>query len=260
MSEFSVCVIIPAAGRSERFGGEKISQEIGGRPMLLRTVEIFTRRPEVTCVIVAAPPDGMEEFMSRFGAQLGFHGVKVVPGGRAERWETVSLALAHVPDGVTHVAVHDAARPCASDELVSRVFDAAQVAPAVIPGDPVRATLKRVSAKLVSAAADDAIADAILGDAGRESAQGRVVEETIPRDRVVAVQTPQVFEVGLLRRAYAQPSLDGVTDDAMLVERLGEPVLVVDGEVRNIKVTTREDLLVARAFASMPTSAAPRQW
>ena len=260
MSEFSVCVIIPAAGRGERFGGEKISQEIGGRPMLLRTVEIFTRRPEVSSVIVAAPPDGMDAFTARFGAQLGFHGVKVVPGGRVERWETVSLALAHVPEGVTHVAVHDAARPCASDELVSRVFEAARIAPAVIPGDPVRATLKRVSAQMVSAAADDAIADAILGDAGREGAQGRLVEETIPRERVVAVQTPQVFEIGLLRRAYAQPGLAGVTDDAMLVERLGEPVLVVDGEVRNIKVTTREDLLVARAFAAMPASAAPRQW
>jgi 2-C-methyl-D-erythritol 4-phosphate cytidylyltransferase len=66
--------------------------------------------------------------------------------------------------------------------------------------------------------------------------------------------------LSLLRRAYAQPDLAGVTDDAMLVERLGEPVLVVDGEVRNIKVTTREDLLIARAFATMPTAAAPRQW
>jgi 2-C-methyl-D-erythritol 4-phosphate cytidylyltransferase len=260
VSDFSVCVIIPAAGRGERFGGEKISQEIGGRPMLLRTVEIFTRRPEVSCVIVAAPPDGMEEFASRFGAQLGFHGVKVVAGGRVERWETVSLALAHVPDGVTHVAVHDAARPCASDDLVSRVFEAARIAPAVIPGDPVRATLKRVSADAVSAAADDAIADAILGDAGSAAAKGRLVEETVPRDRVVAVQTPQVFELSLLRRAYAQVGLGGVTDDAMLVERLGEPVLVVDGEARNIKVTTREDLVLARAFASMPSPAAARQW
>lgn len=260
MSDFSVCVIIPAAGRGERFGGEKVSQEIGGRPMLLRTVEIFTRRPEVSSVIVAAPPDGMDAFASRFGAQLGFHGVKVVPGGRVERWETVSLALEHVPEGATHVAVHDAARPCTSDELVSRVFDAARIAPAVIPGEPVRATLKRVSAGQVAAAADDAIADAILGDAGRDAAQGRMVEVTISRERVVAVQTPQVFEVSLLRRAYAQPDLAGVTDDAMLVERLGEPVLVVDGEVRNIKVTTKEDLLIARAFATMPTAAAPRQW
>ncbi len=260
MSDFSVCVIIPAAGRGERFGGEKVSQEIGGRPMLLRTVEIFTRRPEVSSVIVAAPPDGMDAFASRFGAQLGFHGVKVVPGGRVERWETVSLALEHVPEGATHVAVHDAARPCTSDELVSRVFDAARIAPAVIPGEPVRATLKRVSAGQVAAAADDAIADAILGDAGRDAAQGRMVEETISRERVVAVQTPQVFELSLLRRAYAQPDLAGVTDDAMLVERLGEPVLVVDGEVRNIKVTTKEDLLIARAFATMPTAAAPRQW
>jgi 2-C-methyl-D-erythritol 4-phosphate cytidylyltransferase len=260
VSDFSVCVIIPAAGRGERFGGEKVSQEIGGRPMLLRTVEIFTRRPEVSSVIVAAPPDGMDAFASRFGAQLGFHGVKVVPGGRVERWETVSLALEHVPEGATHVAVHDAARPCTSDELVSRVFDAARIAPAVIPGEPVRATLKRVSAGQVAAAADDAIADAILGDAGRDAAQGRMVEETISRERVVAVQTPQVFELSLLRRAYAQPDLAGVTDDAMLVERLGEPVLVVDGEVRNIKVTTKEDLLIARAFATMPTAAAPRQW
>lgn len=250
MSEFSVCVIIPAAGKGQRFGGDKIGQEIGGRPMLLRTVEIFARRPEVAGVIVGAPPDDMEGFLSRYGAQLGFHGVRVVPGGRLERWETVSLALAHVPAEATHVAVHDAARPCASDELISRVFDAARVAKAVIPGEPVRATLKRVGTETVAAAEDDALADAILGGAGREAAQGRLVEATIPRERIVAVQTPQVFDAELLRRAYAQKDLSGVTDDASLVERLGEPVLVVDGEARNIKVTTRDDLQLARLLVS----------
>ena len=250
MSEFAVAVVIPAAGRSTRFGlGDKVSQDVCGRPMLLRTVEIFARRDDVRAIVVAAPPDEIDAFRDRWGAQLGFHGARIVPGGRVERWETVRNALEAVPEECTHVAVHDAARPAATDALVSRVFDAARVHDAVIPGDPVTSTLKRVSEETVEADASEAVADLILGDfAADVRPRGRRVVGTVPRERLVAVQTPQVFRAHLLRRAYAQDGLEGATDDAMLVERLGEPVIVVDGDPRNVKVTTAADLDLVRAI------------
>lgn len=244
---FEVGVIIPAAGQSTRFGSDKLGQDLGGRPLLLRTVELFTRRDEVRCIVVAAPPNALEEFRSRYGAQLGFHGVRIVAGGATDRWESVRNALAAIDESCTHIAVHDAARPAASEGLLARVFDAARVAPAVIPGDPISATLKRITEESFAAAPDEEVADAILGTEGREATRGHRVVETVDRTRVVAVQTPQIFEASLLRRAYAQDNLAGATDDSMLVERLGSPVLVVAGEARNIKVTTQSDLALVRA-------------
>lgn len=244
-----ICAIIPAAGASRRFGaGDKLAQDLGGRSLLLRTVELFTKRDEVTSIVVAAPPDDLDGFREKYGAPLSFHGVRIVPGGRVERWETVKLALAAVPDDATHVAVHDAARPGASDELIDRVLEAAKVHPAVIPGLTVTSTVKRVSEATVSAAEDDALASAILGEAGREGTSARLVEATLPRDRLVLVQTPQVFEVDLLRRAYAEADPSGTTDDSMVIERLGERVVVVEGDPRNIKVTTPDDLAMIRSI------------
>ena len=247
-----VCVIVPAAGSSRRYGMDKLGQDLGGRALLLRTVELFTKRDEVRSIVVAAPPDDLEGFRDRFGAQLGFHGVRIGPGGRVDRWETVRNALDAVPDDATHVAVHDAARPGASDELIGRVFEAAKVHPAVIPGLPVADTLKRVGEQAVRAEEEDAVADLILGESAESAtSKGRFVEATIDRSNLVAVQTPQVFEIGLLRRAYAQPDLSGATDDAGLVERLGERVLVVDGELRNLKITVPADLALMRTMLGM---------
>jgi len=242
-------VIIAAAGKSSRFGaGDKLSQDLGGRPVLLRTVEAFTKRDEVAAIVVAGPPDDMEGFRARFGPALGFNGAKIVEGGRTERWESIARAIQALPDDITHIAVHDGARPCVGNDLLGRIFAAAEVAPAVVPGVPVRDTLKRVGDATVSAAADDAIADFILGDVGKASTSGRPVVETVSREGLVAVQTPQVFDAALLRRAYATAELAGTTDDASVVERLGEPVLVVEGDARNIKITTEEDLQLVRAL------------
>jgi len=255
MSVMQVSVIIPAAGASSRFGLDKLGQDLGGRALLLRTVELFTKRDEVREIIVAGPPDGLDDFRDRHGAQLGFHGVRIVPGGRVERWETVRNALQAVSPDATHVAVHDAARPGTSPELLDRVFEAAKVHAAVIPGLAVADTLKRVGEGTVRAEEEDAIADMILGDAGEvTTATARVVEATLDRARVVAVQTPQVFRAELLHRAYAQPDLSGATDDAGLVERLGEPVMVVDGEFRNLKVTVPEDLALMRTILGLKAS------
>ena len=85
MTAMHVSVIIPAAGSSRRYGMDKLGQDLGGRAMLLRTVELFTKRDEVRSIVVAGPPDDLETFRERFGAPLSFHGVRIVEGGRTER-------------------------------------------------------------------------------------------------------------------------------------------------------------------------------
>ncbi|MCP4795783.1 MAG: hypothetical protein GY885_06445, partial [Phycisphaeraceae bacterium] len=228
---------------------------------LLRSIEPFTKRDDVDAVIVAGPPEDLDAFRDRYGSQLGFLGGTVVAGGRLERWETVRNALEAVPEGCTHVAIHDAARPLVDEALIGRVFEAATCFDAVVPGVPVRDTLKRGDHEVVEGAARDATVDSILGigedeaspDLGHQIAARRIVG-TVDRTDLWRMQTPQVFTVDLIRRAYAQADLEGATDDAMLVERLGEPVMIVEGSERNLKVTTAEDLVVARAIAGAGSS------
>lgn len=209
-------------------------------------------RSGVEQILLAVNPDHVADFKFRWGDKLGFHGVKVIPGGRADRWETVLKALEVVDESCTHVAVHDGARALTGDALIRRVFEAATRYPAVIPALPVDATLKQVRGcdPAVEEPAD--AADAILGPPAAAVAVQRVVK-TVDRSSLVAAQTPQVFEIGLIRRAYARIAAGGldtasVTDDASLVEALGEPVYVVDGETTNIKITRAEDLELAAAI------------
>jgi 2-C-methyl-D-erythritol 4-phosphate cytidylyltransferase len=254
----NVCVIIPAAGRSTRFGeSDKLAQDLGGRSVLLRTVEAFTKCDQVRSIIVAGPPDAFEDFRNRYGPTLGFHGASVVEGGRNHRWETVRNALQAVPDDATHVAVHDAARPGVSKDVLDRVFQAAEKLDAVIPVVPISGTIKQVGdvAADVGGNDDDALADLILGDEGRVSIPARQVIKTIDRSGLVEVQTPQVFKLELIRRAYSQSNLDGATDDAELVERLGEAVHAVEGDPRNIKITHPADLKLIRAILGVQAAA-----
>ena len=244
----NVTAIICAAGRSERFAPgtqkNKLEQNLGGRPVFMRSLEALANRPEVGRIIVAANPDSVDDFRFRHGDALGIRGAVILAGGTIARWETVKNALAELPDDSTHVAIHDAARPCLSDELIDRLFEAAKMFDAVIPGVPVADTLKRASEATEAATEDDPIASAILGDAGGSKTEARQVEETVSRERLFAVQTPQVFARALIERAYRQDDLDS-TDDAMLIERLGEPVRIVEGDPLNIKITTEVDLKLA---------------
>ena len=245
-----ITVIIAAAGLSRRFGEQdKLAQDLGGRAMLLRTVEIFTKREEVGGIIVASPPEDFDAFKDKFAATLGFHGARIVRGGTVDRWESIRNALAEVPETATHIAVHDAARPGVSGKLLDRLFAAARTLPAVIPAVDVAGTVKRVSPEVTEVNEDeDAVADLILGESSRSTIATRTVQATVDRVNLVEVQTPQVFEASLLRRAYAQEDLAGATDDASLVERLGEAVSVIEGERANIKVTAPEDLTLMRAI------------
>lgn len=248
-----LAVIIPAAGASSRYaasGGvrSKIDEDLGGRPVLHRTVELFTNHDAVFTIIVAGPAEAYGEFILRHGDKLGLLGVKVCKGGATHRWETVRNALALVPDDATHIAVHDAARPCASSELIDRLLAAAEKHAAVIPGVDVPDTIKRVSPSEARQKEIDPL-DAILSGGG-DRTKVRLVEETVSRERLVLVQTPQVFSAKLLRRAYEQSDLTS-TDDASLVERLGEPVAVIEGDPRNIKITRPSDLELARRILGL---------
>ena len=248
----NLTVIIPAAGASSRYtasGGmrHKLEEDIAGRAVLYRTLEIFTKRSDVHAIIVAGPYDNeaFEEFRERHGPKLGFYGAKLCKGGQTHRYESVQAALAEIESDCTHVAIHDAARPCASQRLIDRVLEAAQSHDAVIPAIAVGDTVKRTEP------ADDAgevdPLDAILGDQGKVNPSYARVTGTLDRTGLVLVQTPQVFRRSLLERAYAQPDLSS-TDDAGLIERLGEPVIVVEGEARNLKITHAADLDIARAL------------
>jgi 2-C-methyl-D-erythritol 4-phosphate cytidylyltransferase len=158
-----------------------------------------------------------------------------------------------IPADSTHIAIHDAARPGVSSEVLDRVFEAARTLKAVIAAVPINATIKRVEAESVDVRStdDDVIADLILGDAGKVAVNARKVLQTVDRSNLVEVQTPQVFEINLLRRAFAQTNLQGVTDDAEAVERLGEAVYMVEGDARNIKITRAADLSLMRAILNI---------
>ncbi len=260
-----IAVIIPAAGSGERYRQaepdrpvfSKLDEDLGGRPVLQRTVELFTKHDLVSAIIVAGPhdPARFDEFKQRHGDKLGLMGVTLCPGGKTHRYETVAAALARVPKDATHAAVHDAARPCTPPELIDRLFEAAEKHAAVVPGVDVGDTLKRVAPGVIEDKDPDPLA-AILGasaSTGRPAL--RAVEATIDRERVVRIQTPQVFERSLLVRAYAQKDLSS-TDDAQLVERLGERVLVLTGDPRNVKITVPADLQLARAILGVAGSQA----
>lgn len=252
-----IAVIIPAAGSSSRFNtGEdsildprsKLDEDLGGRPVLQRTVELFTNRPEVGAIIVAGPFDesAFARFELRHGDKLALLGAMLCRGGKTHRYETVKAAIGHVPADATHIAVHDAARPVTPAELIDRLFELASRHDAVVPAIEATDTLKRLDREPVPDAPLDPAA-AILGLGSDKPSDLRRVEATVDRSNLVFVQTPQVFEAGLLRRAYAQSDLD-CTDDATLVERLGGAVVVVPGDARNLKITRPADVPLVRAI------------
>jgi 2-C-methyl-D-erythritol 4-phosphate cytidylyltransferase len=230
MDKFAV--ILPAAGKSKRFGDpkqKKIYAELDGRAVWLRSIEPFINRDDVAQTIVVIDPDDRELFERRFRASVAFLNIKVLDGG-AERVDSVARALEAVDSDCEFIAVHDAARPCLTQELIDAVFNAARETGAALLAVPVADTLKRAGAD-------------------------RKVTETIPRAGLYAAQTPQVFRRELLMRAYANRARVGndITDDAQLVEAIGHACQIVEGAPWNIKITTRDDLrLAAAVLQAMP--------
>jgi 2-C-methyl-D-erythritol 4-phosphate cytidylyltransferase len=219
-------VILPAAGRSSRFGDpkqKKVFAELDGRAVWLRAVEPFVNRDDVAQTIVVIAPEDRELFERRFRPSVAFMDIRVIDGG-AERSDSVALALEAVDPSCEFVAIHDAARPCLTPEMVDAVFAAAREHGAALPAIPVSDTIKRVG--------DD-----------------RTTSETVPRAGLYLAQTPQAFRRELLMRAYANRGRLGAaaTDDTQLVEAIGHRCAVVEGSPLNLKITTAADLRLASA-------------
>ncbi len=262
MPDIRVAVIIPAAGASTRFAEpgverSKLDEDLGGRPLVQRTVELFTKNPAINeaveTIIVAGPHDEQTfaDFKLRHTDRMALLGASICRGGETHRWQTVRAALEHVPESATHVAIHDAARPCTPEHLIERLFRLAATCQAIVPGLAVSDTIKRAGEPRELEGTADHVA-AILG---AESAdEVRDVIETLDRRGLFATQTPQIFEVGLLRRAYEgveNINASEITDDAALVERLGESVMLIDGDAANIKITRAADIAIARALLGL---------
>lgn len=224
-----VGVIIVAAGRSERMRSSvpKPLLELRGRSLLRYSVQAFDAHPLVSELVVVLPADLVHEGRSLVGSTS--RPCHVVPGG-ARRQDSVRHGFDRISGAADLVLIHDAARPFVDDPLIDRVIQAAHEDGAAVPAVPARDTVKRVD--------DDR----------------RLVRETIARNQIWLAQTPQGFRRQVLVAAMqaADPSVD-VTDDAMMVERAGYPVRVVDGDERNVKITTPEDLASARARAIAAT-------
>lgn len=224
MARFSV--IIPAAGKAERFGGQdnKTFAKLGGRPMFLRTLELFINRSDVCQTILAVASEDLGTMKTKYGPNLGFMGVTLVEGGE-KRFDTVAAALAVVANEADYVVVHDAARPCATVDRIDAVFAEAVKTGAAILAAPITGTIKLVS-------------------------PSKVIDETRSREGLFEAQTPQVFRKDVLLEAYKR--LEGaereITDDAQAVELAGHPVSVVQSDSTNLKVTTKADLTLANAI------------
>ena len=212
----SVWAVVLAAGGGSRFGAQKQFASLGGRAVVAWSVVSAQSAADGVVLVL---PAGHRAGTS--GDEL--HGADVAVTGGATRAESVRAGLAAVPRDAEIVVVHDGVRPLASPALFRAVVDAVRSgADAVVPGLAVVDTLKRVA--------------------------GDVVVDTVVRDDLVAVQTPQAFRADVLRRAHeGEPD---ATDDAALVEAVGATVRVVPGDPRNIKVTTPADLEIAQSLAS----------
>ena len=209
--------ILVAAGTGERLGSDrpKAFAALAGRPLLAESLERLDASDWVDAIVVAAPPEWEEPAILLAEELVASKVTSVVTGG-ATRAESVRNALAEVSDEALVVLVHDAARPLLDDAVVERVLAGLDgTVEGVVPGLAVRDTVKRVERGLVA--------------------------ETVDRDGLVAVQTPQAFLADRLRAAYAG-DLAGATDCASLVERSGGRIAVVEGDPRLGKVTTAADL------------------
>ncbi|MDY6040560.1 MAG: 2-C-methyl-D-erythritol 4-phosphate cytidylyltransferase [Candidatus Faecousia sp.] len=211
--------VIVAAGTASRMGGiDKVMAELDGEPMIARTVRTFQNCDAISEIVVVTRPDLIVPIMSLCA---GFDKVKAVVAGGASRQESVKLGLNALSNRVQLVAVQDGARPFVSDEVIDRTVRAAHSYGAAAPAVPVKDTIK--------------------------VAQGGLVASTPERSQLRAVQTPQVFDFDLLRGALKKAEAENltVTDDCSAVEQMGMSVKLVEGDERNIKITTPLDLKMA---------------
>jgi 2-C-methyl-D-erythritol 4-phosphate cytidylyltransferase len=212
--------IVVAAGAGRRMGSEcKALTPIAGKSLLDYSLEVLQESDLIDGICVVVQPGLLDSFKKEASSRWPFGKIFSWVAGGERRQDSVASALRAIPAGVSLIAVHDAARPFIPGELLRRLIEAARMKGAAIPAIEVVDTIKEVT------------------DSG-------IVSRSLDRKRLRAIQTPQVFDAELLRRAYRNAAARGltVTDDSMLVELVGHEVAVVEGSGDNIKITVKEDI------------------
>lgn len=212
--------VIVAAGTASRMGGiDKVMAPLGGEPMIVRTVRTFQQCDAIREIVVVTRSDLIIPIMDLCS---GFDKVRAVVAGGSSRPESVQAGLNALSKQTKLAAIQDGARPLVTWQVIDRVVRAANSYGAAAPGIPVKDTVKIV--------------------------RGGVVAATPDRSTLQAIQTPQVFDIDLLRAAlkHARDTETAITDDCSAVENLGMSVKIVEGDERNIKVTTPMDLQIAK--------------
>ena len=213
-------IIIVAGGKGLRMGGDIPKQflPIGGKPVLMRTLERFRAYSEDLQIILVLP-EAQQDYWKQLCKEYDFNVDYMLANGGETRFHSVQHGLALIPDDAQGiVGVHDGVRPFPSIEVIKNCYETAREKKAVIPVVPVVETLRHIT------------------------------EGTKPRNEYRLVQTPQCFDIQLLKAANRQPYNDGFTDDASVVEAFGFDITLVDGNRENIKITTPYDLKIAEVL------------
>ena len=221
-------VIIVAGGKGLRMGGDIPKQflPIGGKPVLMRTLERF-RAYSADLQIILVLPEAQQDYWKELCKAYDFKVEYQLANGGETRFHSVQNGLALIPDDAQGVVgVHDGVRPFPSIDVIRNCYETARTAKAVIPVIPVVETVRHLEG------------------------EGSV---TVPRGDYRLVQTPQTFDIQLLKAANRQPYNDGFTDDASVVESYGYKITLVEGNRENIKITTPYDLVVAEAICKEET-------
>ena len=221
-------IIIVAGGKGLRMGSDIPKQflPIGGKPVLMRTIERFHAYSKDLQIILVLP-EAQQDYWKELCKEYHFEVKYLLANGGQTRFHSVQNGLALVPDDAQGVVgVHDGVRPFPSIEVIRRCYETARTAKAVIPVIPVVETVRHLEG------------------------EGSV---TVPRGDYRLVQTPQTFDIQLLKAANRQPYNVGFTDDASVVESYGHAITLVEGNRENIKITTPYDIVVAEAIIRHPS-------
>lgn len=223
----SCVAILPAAGSSSRMKavGNKLFCEICGTSVIVLTLKALQKSPFIDEIIIPTREDMIED-IKNLAAENNITKVSaVIPGGKT-RTESVLNGVLHAKGRFDLVAIHDAARPFVSQEIIEKTVLAASRFNAAAPGVPVKDTIK--------------------------DAEGGIIKKTVPRDTLFGIQTPQIFDTDLITSALVKATRDNtpITDDCSAVESLGMRVIITNGDYFNIKITTPEDLIFGEAIYS----------
>lgn len=220
-----------AAGSGTRMGAQVPKQflELGGKAVLQRTIEVFQRACEGISVITVLPKEHMN-YWRDYCLSRNFTCPQVLVAGGITRFHSVRNALAKVPEGAL-VAVHDGVRPLVTEELVRKLFETAEREQAVVPVIPCVDTMKVLESK----------------DGALKAIPGAKADRSV----LYGAQTPQVFHSEIVKGAYMMAYDTDFTDDASVVEKYGKDICYIEGERFNIKITTRDDMVLAKAIETL---------